>query len=157
VNDRRWHCCTVVVDGQETVRMYVDGQSSAQTAYDSSLNYLSQSFWRIGADQWGNQRWSVLSGLIDDVRIYNRALSGSEVQQLYEYEAGPTVSLLKAVKPSFAKLSLGTNYQLQVSGDMSTWTNHGAPFTATNNSMVYPEYFEVENWGELFFRLQEAP
>jgi hypothetical protein len=93
-------------------------------------------------------------GSIDDVRIYNRALSSNEVAQLYAIESGPRVGLIKAVKPSFSYLSIGTNYQLQVSGDINTWTNHGAPFTATNSSMVYPEYWDVENWGELFFRLR---
>lgn len=92
----------------------------------------------------------------DDVRIYNRALSDSEVQQLYEYESGPRVNLIKAVKPSFSGLSLGTNYLLQLSGDLNTWTNHGSAFTATNASMIYPQYWDVDNWGRLFFRLQVA-
>lgn len=69
----------------------------------------------------------------------------------------PRVDLIKAVKPSFSYLAIGTNYQLQVSGDMNTWTNHASPFTATNTSMVYPEYWDVENWGKLFFRLQSVP
>ena len=47
------------------------------------------------------------AGLIDDIRIYNRALSNSEVQQLNVYESqthelGPRVDLIKAVKPSFS-------------------------------------------------------
>lgn len=94
---------------------------------------------------------------IDDVRIYNRALSANEVGQLYEYESGPRIGLLKAVKPIFSGLSLGTNYQLQLSGDMNSWTNQGSPFTATNMSMVYPQYFDVENWGQLFFQLKATP
>jgi len=69
----------------------------------------------------------------------------------------PIVSLIKAVKPSFSNLSLGTNYQLQVSTDLSTWTNQGSAFTATNSSMIYPQYFDLDNWNELFFRLQVAP
>ena len=96
-------------------------------------------------------------GLLDDVRIYNRALSASEVQQLYVYESGPRVNLIKAVKPSFSNLTLTTNYQLQVSADLSTWTNQGSAFTATNTSMVYPQYWDVDNWNQLFFRLQLAP
>ena len=74
-----------------------------------------------------------------------------------DFVAGPIlarVDLIKAVKPSFSYLTVGTNYQLQLSADMSTWTNHGAPFTATNTSLIYPEYFDVENWGKLFFRLR---
>ena len=94
---------------------------------------------------------------VKNFRVYNRPLSSSEVQQLYAYEWGPSVALLKAVKPSFSNLLLGTNYQLQVSGDLSTWTNQGAPFTATNLTMIYPQYFDVDNWGKLFFRLQVSP
>jgi hypothetical protein len=94
---------------------------------------------------------------VDEVRIYNRALSPSEVQQLYDYEAGPEVALIKAVKPSFTKLTLSTNYQLQVSADLNTWTNQGSCFTATNTSMVYPQYFDVLNWNSLYFRLKTCP
>jgi hypothetical protein len=96
-------------------------------------------------------------GQIDDVRIYNRALSGDEVEALYEYESGPKIDLLKAVKPSFSFLTTGTKYQLQLSSDMNTWTNQGSPFTATNSSMVYPQYFDVENWGQLFIQLKATP
>ena len=78
------------------------------------------------------------NGMIDDVRIYNRALSTNEVQQLYAYESQPQVSLIQAVIPSFSNLYVGTNYQLQVSLDLNTWTNSGSVFTATNSTMIYP-------------------
>ncbi len=67
------------------------------------------------------------------------------------------MDLIKAVKPSFSYLALGANYQLQVSGDPNSWTNQGSVFTATNTSMIYPQYWDVDNWDELFFRLQVAP
>lgn len=96
-------------------------------------------------------------GIITDVRIYDRALSASGVQQLYQYESVPhlvpVVSLIKAVRPAFASLAVGTNYQLQVSTDLVNWTNKGSPFTATNSSMVYTQYFDVSNWNQLYFRL----
>jgi hypothetical protein len=69
----------------------------------------------------------------------------------------PTVALLRAVRPSFSNLNLGKNYQLQVSSDLNTWTNQGATFSATNSSMAYPQYWDVDNWSQLFFRLQVAP
>jgi hypothetical protein len=68
-----------------------------------------------------------------------------------------TISLQKAVKPSFSNLWLGTNYQLQVSADLINWTNQGSAFTATNANMVYPQYWDVGNWNSLFFRLQITP
>jgi hypothetical protein len=43
------------------------------------------------------------------------------------------------------------------SADVSTWTNYGAVFTATNTTMIYSQYFDVENWNSLFFRLQITP
>jgi len=97
-------------------------------------------------------------GKIDEVRLYDRAFSPSEVQQLYAYESGgPRVYLIKAVKPSFYNLTLTTNYQMQISSDLTTWTNYGPAFTATNATMVYPQYWDVENWNSLFFRLQVVP
>jgi len=98
-----------------------------------------------------------LSGTIDDIRIYNRALSSDEVAELYVVESGPRVDLLKKVQPTFSGLYLGTNYQLQISGNMSTWTNQGSPFTATNMAMVYPQEWYVDNWNSLYFRLQVSP
>ena len=99
VDDNRWHSCAVVLDGQGTNLVYVDGVLSAQDSsistltgvvaspyvgyYDSTQNYLNNQFWRIGASQWSSQIWNVFNGLIDDVRIYNRALTSSEVGQLY--------------------------------------------------------------------------
>jgi len=108
----------------------------------------------------GGAGYDDFDGRMDEVRIYNRALLDSEVQQLYAYEYAiefePIVSLLKAVKPSFNYLLPGTNYQLQVSSDLNTWTTNST-FTATNTSMTYTQYFDVDNWEQLFFRLQVAP
>lgn len=100
-------------------------------------------------------------GRMDEVRIFNRALSATEVQQLYSYEYAvqfePTISLLK-VQPSFSNLIPGTNYQLQVSTNLSgIFTNYGSAFIATNFNMTYPQYFNVDDWNQLFFRLQESP
>jgi len=72
----------------------------------------------------------------------------------------PVLSLVRGlgtVTPSFNNLQLGTNYQLQVSTDLSTWSNTGPAFTATNASEVYGQPFDVGNWPQLFFRLQSAP
>jgi hypothetical protein len=79
------------------------------------------------------------------------------VAELYDLEAPPRIDLIRAVKPSFSRIYLGTNYQLQVSGDLNTWTNQGVPFTATNRNMVYPQYWDVDSWDQLFFRLQVVP
>ena len=107
---------------------------------------------------WSSGNWDRwFCGAIDDVRLYDRALSDSEVRELYALESGPRVGLIKAVKPSFSNLSIGTKYQLQVSSDMDAWTDEGSAFTATSPNMVYAQYSEVENWNSLYFRLQVVP
>jgi len=93
---------------------------------------------------------------VDELRIYNRALSASEVAQLYAIESVPRVDLLKAVIPSFNNLTLGENYQSQVSLDLNTWYD-SVPFSATSTEMVFPGYYDVDNWDRLFFRLKSSP
>jgi hypothetical protein len=134
--------------------------SDGQTVNCSPATYTGDEPLLIGAPGYGGGTGNepdLMEGSLDDIRLYTRALSSNEVAQLYAIEAGPRVDLIKAVKPSFSYLTLGSNYQLQLSGDLSTWTNQGSAFTATNASMIYPQYWDVDNWNQLYFRLQVAP
>ncbi len=82
--------------------------------------------------------------------------NGYPAQPYYQ----PVLSVVEGlgtVTPSFKGLLLGTNYQLQVSTDLSTWSNTGPMFTATNASEAYPQPFGVTNGNRLFFRLRSAP
>ena len=72
----------------------------------------------------------------------------------YALEYEPEGTLVKAVSPSFTNLSLGVNYQLQVSTNLNVWTNSGASFTATNSTWRSTNYWDVDNWNSLFFRLK---
>jgi hypothetical protein len=76
---------------------------------------------------------------------------------LFVSEAAPRISLLKAVRPAFTNLYVGTNYQLETSRNLVNWSNSGPIFVATNTSVVYPQYFNVDAWNELFFRVQPVP
>ena len=73
----RWTYVTVTYDGS-LLRMYFNGVlDSAQSASAASG---SGPFFRIGAESWITGYWK---GKLDDMRVYNRALSASEVRQLY--------------------------------------------------------------------------
>lgn len=155
IPSNQWSFVALTYDGS-SIRLYANGQS--ETNGIGPLNTQNSRLW-IGAETLndGGSFRDFFKGSIDDIRIYNRALSTEEAAQLYANESGPRVSLIKAVKPSFSGLSLGTNYQLQVSGDLNNWTNQGSAFTATNTGMIYSQYWDVDNWGQLFFRLQVSP
>jgi hypothetical protein len=159
-----WHQIVVVLNTnnpQGTLSIYIDGNLSysqigsddgvsafTQISYDRNMQFL------IGAlNESPYSTDSFWSGNIDDIRIYNRALSSSEVQQLYQIEGIPSVNIVKAVTVSFSNLIISTNYQLQVSTDLNSWTNFDTPFTATNSSMVYSNYWNVSDWNQFFFRL----
>ena len=91
-------------------------------------------------------------GEIDELRIYWRALSATEVAHLYAIESEtPQTSIAKAVRLDHQYLKVGTNYQLQVSSDMNSWANLGTPFTAT--TVTNSQYVDVQDWSQ-FFRLQ---
>ncbi len=97
-------------------------------------------------------------GLLDDIRFYNRVLSGTEVQQLYTQESGPPappyITVNKALHFNFSSLSVGTNYQLQASTDLVSWSNVGTPFTAT--ATTNSQYLDIGDWNS-YWRLKTAP
>jgi len=148
-----WYHLVVTIDTNSVLSMYVNGNpwQVSFPATNQGFN-IPRAALSIGAFQSNH-----FDGSLDDIRIYNHALSASEVQQLYAYESGPRVTLLKAVKPSFSNLYLGTKYKLQVSDDLLTWYDQGPPFTATSTEMDYPEYYDVDFWNQLYFRLKVSP
>ncbi len=85
--------------------------------------------------------------------VINNPGAGYGSNAVINISATPTISV---VIPSVTNLMLEQNYQLQVSSDLYNWTNQGSAFTATNISMVYPRYWNVGNWSQLFFRLRLA-
>jgi len=88
-------------------------------------------------------------------------LDNSALTYYYTPQLPPIIQLTYApyaVLPTFSNLIVGTNYQLQVSTELTgTFTNYGAAFAATNSSMVYTQYFEVANWSQLFLRVKTSP
>ena len=99
--DDEWHHVVVVVDSSlavetERVKFYHDGLYVGTTGTPSGGGALSQDDTldlndsidlAIGARRINVGGESFFNGLIDDPRIYNRALSASEVMQLYKLGA----------------------------------------------------------------------
>lgn len=85
VIDGKWHHVVVTSDlVGATTKIYIDGVSvPVTTGYTAGVypNTNSTAVIKIGAN---NDAGWFLNGKIDDVRIYNRALSSNEVQALYK-------------------------------------------------------------------------
>ncbi len=74
-----WHHIAYVIDdAANTQTIYIDGVAIATTNYTGSIDYATATQTFIGS---GNG-FGFMSGSVDDARIYDRALSGGEVQGL---------------------------------------------------------------------------
>lgn len=81
INDNTWHHVAAVYDGAN-VTLYVDGSSDGSVAKTGNLTTSSRNV-RIGA-RHTTSMGEYFTGIIDDVRIYNKALSASEIQQIHD-------------------------------------------------------------------------
>jgi hypothetical protein len=148
---KRWqHVVGTYEQSGNIARLFLNGQELAlthTTGPDSANDSLPA---RLGNRYDGTVPFN---GGLDDVRIYNRALSSNEIADLFILESPPVLRVKKAVYLESPNLKTGTNYQLQLSGDLTAWTNYGSPFTATNANWRTTNYWDVDNWAELFFRL----
>jgi hypothetical protein len=90
VNDGLWHHAVVVYDNVE-VKLYVDGVLRNSTAKSGAIptgaNYL-HSIGLQGYSQTATQRVGAFQGSIDDVMLYNRALTPAEIGAIYTTQSG---------------------------------------------------------------------
>ncbi|BCX48631.1 hypothetical protein HAHE_25390 [Haloferula helveola] len=100
-NDDSWHHVAIAFDGSDAVsgkRFFVDGVLlSAQPAYatDSSLSDTVMQFsYNHSAYRWG--------GVIDDIAVWNRALSIDEVESLAISNGGDGRPVSEGLLPTFA-------------------------------------------------------
>jgi hypothetical protein len=106
--DGQWHHLVGVINrGDNANTIYVDGFQKAQ-ADISLVGDLSNSYYfNIGALSSGNVSFK---GFIDEVRIYNQALSATEIQQLYSQESGHSVVI--SLYPAGSLLQANNSYDV---------------------------------------------
>lgn len=78
VSDGKWHFIAVVGDSK-SIRQYIDGSSTPEITQAAITNIVSGTFF-IGA--MGVSQYPY-SGLLDDLRIFTRAMSAQDIQHLY--------------------------------------------------------------------------
>lgn len=83
LDDGQWHHVAATYDGR-TLRSYVDGVEKSRPA--KRPGPLKKSGWDLcignSLVDYGTGEFLAFDGLIDEVRIYNRALSGTEIKAL---------------------------------------------------------------------------
>ena len=165
VTDTNWHHIAVTTTNA-AVTFYIDGV--AYPAGNYNVTYQFTTLPAIGgrADNLNQNNNDSFLGAIDELSVYNRALSTGEIQSIYQVGAAGkyTGNSVGAISPALTILHSGsgltvawpapsTGYTLQQTTHLATsagWTNTTYSITNTNgtNSITF-----TPTNGSLFFRL----
>jgi len=136
INTNRWYQFTRVWDGV-TGAVYINGVYDNSIATSGSLVNGSDPV-VIGARLLNG---NYFHGKLDDIRIYNRALSTNEVAQLYTFEADTPVI---TAQPQAGIVTQGSPVSFAVAATAQNpltyqWSKDGVPISsATNATLLIP-------------------
>lgn len=83
LNDGKWHYVTAVFDGTEAI-LYIDGLRRSASVHLSGMTLASGTTnVAIGYGMTWQGRTGYFKGLIDEVKIYDRSLSPTEINSIY--------------------------------------------------------------------------
>ena len=97
IDDGNWHHVVLTCNGV-TKAQYVDGVLDAFAADQWNADAIGSQFW-IGGNGSANDGSANLNGLIDEVYVFDRALSLSDVQLLLNSNTVPHVPVAVTVNP----------------------------------------------------------
>jgi len=103
INDDQWHHVAGVYNGSR-LYLYVDGGLDASDSASGSLNVSTSNVYIGGSPSQS------FNGLIDDVRIYDRALSADEIRILF---SGPPTNLVNDFNIDFRDFSVLAEHWLE--------------------------------------------
>ena len=123
INDGTWHHLVGVRDGSSSMnRLYVDGAEVASVGYTYTAGFNSDSApLNIG---WLNLSGGYhFEGDLDELAVYNRALSGTEIQAHYNngipgpgYCGGPFAPTIISTAPEYANVGEAYTYTVEATG-----------------------------------------
>ena len=146
----QWQHLAATFDGT-TARFYIDGSEVASRTASGGIG--SSDVWRVGA--YGSSPGGFFDGLIDEVRVYDRALSASEVEADMNQPVGIASGSAPTIPGNFAStattqtsISVGWNpstdnngvsgYILYLNGSqVATTTGTAFTFTGLSCSTAY--------------------
>jgi D-alanyl-D-alanine carboxypeptidase len=112
VTDNHWHHIVCVFDGLYA-RIYVDGKWDNECIPGKTIEQVNTipnetGIWTMAIQQ--TLLWDTYIGSMDDIRIYNRALSEEEIYALYDYRTEP---ISKKILENFPKLTQSRDADFQ--------------------------------------------
>ena len=123
VSERHWQCVTLTKDGK-SIRIYLDGRAEPEIeAPVSAIAPLTRLL--IGNDGCG----STLDGQVDEVAVFDRALTGNDVVALYTASnmvapPPPKPEVIMGAKPADVKSRQKYNAAVVASKPIAYWRLH---------------------------------
>ena len=135
ISDGIWHSVVLTYDG-ETIRLYRDTTEVASNSNPSgNISQYATDAHIAGFTNLSGSAYS-FTGLIDDMRIYNRALSVAEIQAIYRLRGSDNIVHGLVGRWMLNEKHDGATATVASSIiDISGQGNHGTPY----NSPVYRE------------------
>lgn len=129
-----WHYLVATYDG-EFFRLYVNGDQVASTPVSGELIDNTGAL-GIGSQPSNTSSWT-FNGVIDNVRIYNRALSAGDIKQVYDN------MLLPATSPNFYVEDLSSVPNKKINGSIKV-NNYSDSLTGEPRGRMefYPDMTE---------------
>lgn len=112
----------------ESITSWFDGEKTGDITLPEDNNpYVYSGNWYIGSQIDKNNIWAPFNGEIDDVRIYNRAISESEIEELYKEGTTPTAPTATTnAATNVASNSATLNGKVNANGGTTTaWFEYG--------------------------------
>jgi Concanavalin A-like lectin/glucanases superfamily/Galactose oxidase-like, Early set domain/Bacterial Ig domain len=111
-----WTHVALTYDGA-MLRLYVNGALAASQAQTGSIQTTSNPLWIGGNSPYGEY----FQGIIDEVRVYNRALSQAEIQTDINTPVGPVPTKLIIIQPANGSTIVGATVAVTytTSGDLT--------------------------------------
>ncbi len=112
IADNNWHHVAAETDGSSNTSVYVDGVRVANGTHTWNTGVSNAYIGKSSAGEY-------FSGLVDDVLIYNRALSQAEITQLYNESADVIFSPIIGSIPTSTSIGLYSIGQFGLSSTIS--------------------------------------
>ena len=118
INPGTWYHVVGTYDGAN-IRLYVNGVQESITAQTGDLLTTSSANLLFG--KGSDATSGIITGSIDDVRVYNRALSAADIAELYNYTGAPPSSDTTAPSvPTGLVATVVSSSQINLSWSAST-------------------------------------
>ncbi len=159
VPTNQWSHVAYCLNNQGGVSLYVNGFLQATGAFSQVPNQHDRAL-MLGRSIW-SQTYMNYAGKIDDVRIYNRALSSSEIQTLYLSDSGGVQPQITQITPINQTVLVGSNATFTVSATGTAplyyqWLRGSISISGATNSSFIIYNSSLPNTGSYFCLVSNA-